>query len=95
MRFSVSLTLKAVHEHHEAMISSQVQLLPSLRLLPIPKKWWNPAPNLFGARWRTVITRFRAMNAGLGNRDAYRAADAVTDSGGRVKICPLLHGWRQ
>ena len=29
------------------------------------------------------------MNAGLGNRDAYCAADAVADSGGRVKICPL------
>ena len=84
-----SLTVKAVHEHYEAVISAQVQLLPSLRLLPIPRKWWKPAPHLFGARWRTVITRFKVMNAGLGNRDAYRAADAVADSGGRVKICPL------
>ena len=83
------LTVKAVNEHHEAMISAQVQLLPSLRLLPIPKKWWRPAPNLFVARWRTVLTRFRAMNVGLGHGDAYRADDAVTDSGGRVKICPL------
>ena len=45
-----SLTVKAVHEHHEAVISAQVQLLPSLRLLPIQKKLWKPAPNLFGAK---------------------------------------------
>ena len=29
------------------------------------------------------------MNAGLGNRDAYRAADSVCQDGGRIIQCPL------
>ena len=29
------------------------------------------------------------MNVGLGNRDAYKASDAVAESSGRVTICPL------
>ena len=29
------------------------------------------------------------MNAGLGNRDAYRAADSVSQDGGPVLQCPL------
>ena len=39
-----------------------------------------------------VLLSFRAGNAGLGNRDAYRAADSVTDDGGRVTLCPLCLG---
>ena len=29
------------------------------------------------------------MNAGLGNRDVYRPADAASNTGGRVTLCPL------
>ena len=29
------------------------------------------------------------MNAGLGNRDGYRPADAASNTGGRVTLCPL------
>ena len=36
-----------------------------------------------------VITKFRCMNAGLGNRDGYRLADAASNTGGRVNLCPL------
>ena len=36
-----------------------------------------------------VILSFSASNAGLGNQDAYRSADSVSDDGGRVTLCPL------
>ena len=32
------------------------------------------------------------MNVGLGNSDGYRAADAVSESEGRVTLCPLCLG---
>ena len=41
------------------------------------------------SRWSRAISKFRAMNAGLGNRDSYRTADIVCHDGGRVLQCPL------
>ena len=61
----------------------------SLRVLPLPRRWWRPSPHLVDARWSMVLTRFWSMNAGLGNRVSYRAADSVMADGGRILVCPL------
>ena len=39
--------------------------------------------------WSKVLSRFRAMNAGLGNRSAFYKDKAVFVDSGRVVHCPL------
>ena len=84
-----SLSIKDLCTFHEEDILSKIQLLPSLRLLPIPKTWWYLNKNLSSSRWCNILTSFKVGNAGLGNRDAFRSTLAVLEDGGRVTLCPL------
>ena len=36
-----------------------------------------------------MLVKFRSMNSGLGNRDGFRSADAMSQDDGRITICPL------
>ena len=76
-----NLNSKMLCSFHEDEILAKIQLLPSLKLLRIP--------HLLNSRWSSILSRFKVSNAGLGNRDAYRTADAVLESGGRVTLCPI------
>ena len=83
------LTLKSLRDHWITRLLARVQSLPSLSLLPISPPWWRPTRFLESTRWSQVLVKFRTMNAGLGNRDAYRGAVAVSQDDGRVVRCPL------
>ena len=83
------ITIKQIHLSHQLEIQDSIQKLVSLQLNMVPTRWWKPTKFLSDSRCSNVMTRFKCMNAGLGNRDAYRAADAVAESSGRVITCPL------
>ena len=84
-----AITVKQLYVFHQLEIQNLVQNLASLRLTHLPHKWWKPTKFLCNSRCSNIMTRFKCMNVGLGNRDGYRAADAVAETGGRVLICPL------
>ena len=83
------ITIKQVHLIHQLEVQDSVQKLVSLRLPTVPTRWWKPTKFLTNSRYSNVMNRFKCMNVGLGNRDAYRAAEAVAETSGRVLICPL------
>ena len=83
------ITIKQVHLIHQLEVQDSVQKLVSLRLTTVPTRWWKPTNFLTNSRCSNVMTRFKCMNVGLGNRDAYRAAEAVAETSGRVLLCPL------
>ena len=77
-----AISEKQLHVFHQLEIQNLVQNLASLRLTQLPHKWWKPIKFLCNSRCSNIMTRFKCMNVGLGNRDAYRAADAVAETGG-------------
>ena len=85
----MTVSKKQLHQSYELNFLSQIQELVSLKLLPIPRKWWTLQKHVENCCWLRILVKFRAMNAGLDNRDAYRAADSVSQNGGRVLQCPL------
>ena len=76
-------------EYHKKGILQRVQQLPSLNILPIPRTWWTMQPHIEESKWSRTLVKFRCMNTGLGNRDSYRALDAMSQDDGRVTYCPL------
>ena len=81
------LTSKMLCSFHEDKILTKIQLLPSLKLLMVPKRWWSMSLHLLNSRWRFILTRFKVWNAGLGNRDALITADTVVEIYiGRIKM---------
>ena len=87
----MNISTKQLHQEYELAALTQIQEMVTLKLLPIPKKWWVLQSHVENTRWSTMIVKFRIMNAGLGNRDAYRAADSVCQDGGRILQCPLCY----
>ena len=83
------ITMKQIHLIHQLEVQDSVQKLVSLRLTMVPTRWWKPTNFLTNSRCSNVMTRFKCMNVGLGNRDAYRSAEAIAETSGRVLICPL------
>ena len=77
-------------QHHKLQILRRVQELESLRIMPIPRRWWKPSPFVEEFQWMRMLVKFRSMNSGLGNRDGFRSADAMSQDDGRITICPLL-----
>jgi len=84
-----SITRKQLIQVYELKILSQIQEMVTLKLLPIPRKWWTIQNHVENSRWSQMLSKFRSMNAGLGNRDAFRTADSVCQDGGRILQCPL------
>ena len=70
-------------------VLTQIQEMVTLKLLPIPRKWWTLQNHVENSRWSQILIKFRSMNAGLGNRDAFRTADSICQDGGRILQCPL------
>ena len=83
------ITMKQIHLIHQLEVQDSVQKLVSLRLTMVPTRWWKPTNFLTNSRCSNVMTRFKCMNVGLGNRDAYRSAEAIAETSGRVLLCPL------
>ena len=65
-------------EHHKKEILQRVQQLPSLNILPTPRKWWTISLHIEESKWSRILVKFRCMNTGLGNRDSYRLPDAMS-----------------
>jgi len=84
-----SISRKQLIQVYELKILSQIQEMVTLKLLPIPRKWWTIQNHVENSRWSQMLTKFRSMNAGLGNRDTFRTADSVCQDGGRILQCPL------
>ena len=70
-------------------ILDQITRMETLKVLPLPEKWWRKPMYLEDTSWSKELTRFRVMNAGLGNRDADFKEFAVYVQHGRVIMCPL------
>ena len=85
----LSVTLRQLNQTHEQKVLSEIQTKVTLKLLPIPRKWWRVQPHVADSRWSRAISKFRAMNAVLGNRYFYRTADTVCHDGWSVLECPL------
>ena len=83
------ITMKQVHLIYQLEVQDSAQNPVSLRLTMVPTRWWKLTNFLANSRCSNVMTRFKCMNVGLGNRDAYRAAEAVAETSGRVLLCPL------
>ena len=83
------ITMKQVHLIYQLEVQDYAQKLVSLRLTMVPTRCWKLTNFLANSRCSNVMTRFKCMNVGLGNRDAYRAAEAVAETSGRVLLCPL------
>ena len=85
----LSVTLRQLNQTHEQKVLSEIQTKVTLKLLPIPRKWWRVQPHVADSRWSRAISKFIAMNAVLGNRYSYRTADTVCHDGCSVLECPL------
>ena len=70
-------------------VTMSVQLKSSLNLLPIPTKFWKMSAHVEEGLWSKMFSRFRCMNAGLGNRDTHYKSYAVHIEDGRISDCPL------
>ena len=78
-----------LQKRFKSIVMEQVSKYETLSVLPLPERWWTKAAYIEDAKWSRELTRFRLMNAGLGNRDADYKNSAVFVQHGRVVICPL------
>ena len=85
----MSILRKQLVQVYEMKVLAQIQEMVTLKLLPIPRKWWTLQKHVENSRWSQILVKFRSMNAGLGNRDAFRTADAICQDRGRILQCPL------
>ena len=69
------ITVKQLQIFYQLEIQNSVQNLVSLQLNQLPHKWWKPAKFLCNSKCSNIMTQFKCMNIGLGNRDGYRVAD--------------------
>ena len=83
------VTPKQLHQYHEQKVITDIQELVTLKLMPLPRKWWKIQSHVEESRWSRTLIKFRCINAGLGNRDSYRTADSISQDGGRVLQCPM------
>ena len=85
----MDISVKQLHQEYELATLTQIKEMVILKLLPIPQKWWVRQPHVENPCWSSMNMKFRIMNAGLGNRDAYRTANSVCQDWGRILQCPL------
>ena len=82
-------SVQVVQEYFESEVIQIMSTKTTLMLMPIPFKWWSLSSHVEEGYWSKVLSRFRAMNAGLGNRSAFYKDKAVFVDNGRVVHCPL------
>ena len=90
----MSITRKQLIQVYEMKVLTQIQEMVTLKLLPIPGKWWTLQIHVENSRWSQILVKFRLMNAGLGNRDAFRTVDSICQDSGRILQCPFV-SWDQ
>ena len=78
-----------VERHEIDKLRFAVYEKPSLQLMPWPTKMWAMREYITDAAWSKTLASFRAMNAGLGNRDAHFRDLSAMSQNGRVLACPL------
>ena len=81
-------TLANLDSYHVAKVTKELQK-GTLYLMPIPETWWKLQPHVEEGRWSKTLSKFRCMNAGLGNRNVYYKNYAAFIEKGRVAYCPL------
>lgn len=82
-------TITALEDYHKSLFFRAINDLKSLKLLPLPSSFWKKSVHVEEGVWSRSLSRFRLMNAGLGNRDTVFKQDAVATISGEIKICPL------
>ena len=65
------VTPKQLHQWHEQKVISVIQEMVTLKLMPLPTKWWKMQPHVEESRWSKTLSKFRCMNSGPGNRDSW------------------------
>ena len=81
--------VKNLEEFFKQRTLEELSKMKSLRLMPIPIRWWSIPEWTCEAEWSRMLLKFRVMNVGLGNRDHYFSRYAVFIDGGRIVDCPL------
>ena len=66
-----------LNEYHKGLVLNLVRTVPTLRLMTSPKRWWTLQPHVDGGEWSKVLSSFRAMNAGLGNKIYFYKSKAL------------------
>ena len=83
-------TLTTLENYHKSLYFRAINDLKSLQLLPLPTSFWKKGAHVEEGTWSRSLTRFRLMNAGLGNRDTMFKQDAASTVSGEVKVCPYV-----
>ena len=82
-------TVARVDKFHTDRVMLEVLSKPTMMLMPLPVKWWTLNRHVEEGYWSKVLSRFRSMNVGLGNRNAFYKDKAVFVENGRVVSCPV------
>ena len=82
-------TLSLVNDYHTDLLVQALATRKTFRIMPIPKRWWKKSSHVEEGPWSKMLSKFRCMNAGLGNRDNIYRNLAVSVAGGMVVDCPL------
>ena len=82
-------TLQKLEDFHKKRVTELVGSMATTRLMSLPTIWWKKQRHVEEGAWSRMLSRFRVMNVGLGNRDTYYREYAVFVDQGRVVVCPL------
>ena len=83
------ITLKQIQQPYEINIQEKIQSYTTLSLMPLPEVYWKKQVHVEEGSWSKILTKFRSMNMGLGNRDSYHKTYALSVENGRVVTCPI------
>ena len=61
-------TLEKLASYHKSLVYG-IFKMKTMRLMPLPISWWKKGAHVEEGSWSKSLSRFRTMNAGLGNRD--------------------------
>ena len=81
-------SFEKLDSYHKSLVY-RIFPMKTMRLMPLPISWWKKSPHVEEGYWSKSLSRFRTMNAGLGNRDTFYKDYAVSIDRGRVVSCPL------
>ena len=78
-----------VDTHFKSLLFNALRYKKSLALLPTPSKFWRKSVHVEEGEWSMYLSKYRSMNAGLGNRDTICRNYGVPIGEGRIVHCPL------
>ena len=70
-------TKQIINQYFISQVMQQVAIRTTLMMMPVLFKWWSLSPHVEEGYWSKILSHFRAMNTGLGNRSALYKDKAV------------------